>query len=406
MYNLIRKYCHQENKRIFSCFVDFSKAFDTIPRDLLLRKLLDNNINGIFFNNIKKIYTGDKTCIKIGNQITEAFEINQGVKQGDILSPLLFNIFMSDFSNYIEGAEGKLQIDSSKNINSLIWADDILLLSESEEGLNQLLELLSNYCQENKLTLNKDKTKCLIFNKTGRLIRKPFYYRDTILEIVKSYKYLGFTITPSGEINTGLKDLRDRALKAWYKVRNILGSQFRKHISNIDSIFRCLVQPILLYCSDFWGCLKPPKNNPIESLFNTINKQILGVHKKTTNIGVLLELGKTPIQLLAIKLAIKNWERIKESFGNDLLCSSYQDAKMHSLKWVTSIKEILTNNGMAIFFTKSFSGKINFINKRLFQIMTDSFHQNSFADIQREKTVNSTTIALLNPPLGRNCIYP
>ena len=261
---MIRKYCHKSNIRIFACFVDFSKAFDTIPRDILFEKLLKNNINGVFFNNIKKLYIGDKKSIKLGNQVTESFDTNQGVRQGDILSPLLFNIFMSDLNDYIEKVEGKLQINDSRDINSIIWADDILLLSQSKEGLNQILDLLASYCQQNKLTLYKEKTKCMVFNKTGRVIRTPFYYRGTLLETVKSYKYLGFTVTPSGEIYTGLKDLRDRASKAWYKVKSKIGMHFRKYISHMNIIFRNLIQPILLYCSDYWGCLNPPKNKTIE----------------------------------------------------------------------------------------------------------------------------------------------
>ena len=142
----------------------------------------------------------------------------------------------------------------------------------------------------------------------------------------------------------------------------------------MNVIFRNLIQPILLYCSDFWGCLKPPKNNPIELFYNMFNRQILGVHKKTTTIGVLLELGKTPIQQLAIKFAIKNWERIKEKGGNDLVCSSYENAKQHSLKWSTSIKDLLSTHGMLDLFTKSFPGKKYFINRKLNQVMTDSFN--------------------------------
>ena len=76
------------------------------------------------------------------------------------------------------------------------------------------------YSQLFVIKINTDKTK---FNKSGKIIRKPFYYRGNLLETVKSYKYLGFTITPSGEITSGLTDLRARALKAWYKVKNKLG---------------------------------------------------------------------------------------------------------------------------------------------------------------------------------------
>ena len=363
--------------------MDFSKAFDTIPRDILFQKLLQNNINGVFFNNIKKMYMGDEMCVRIGDEITEYFDINQGVRQGDILSPLLFNIFMSDFNEYIKEAEGKLELNASKSLNALIWADDILLLSHSKEGMDQILEILSTFCIKNRLTLNTDKTKCMVFNRTGKIIRKPFYYRGNLLETVKSYKYLGFTVTPSGAITSGLSDLRDRALKAWYKVRNKLGVHFNKYTDQINVIFHNLIQPILLYCSDFWGCLKPPKSNPIELFFNMFNRQILGVHKKTTTIGVLLELGKTPIHLVAVKFAIKNWERIKQNSGNELLCLSYKDAIEHSLLWVTSIKGVLTNNGMSTFFTQIPPDNKYFIHKRLHQVLVDNFHQNAFSEIQR-----------------------
>ena len=70
----------------------------------------------------------------------------------------------------------------------------------------------------------------MIFNKTGRLISRPFYLNGVKLEMVRSYKYLGFVITPSGEICTGLKDLRDRALEAFMKMKNDMGPSFNKDI--------------------------------------------------------------------------------------------------------------------------------------------------------------------------------
>ena len=78
-----------------------------------------------------------------------------------------------------------------------------------------MLKTMETYCNENELTLSTDKTKCMIFNKTGKLLRTPFYYQNKRLENVRNFKYLGFLLTPSGEIKTGLNDLRDRALKAF-----------------------------------------------------------------------------------------------------------------------------------------------------------------------------------------------
>ena len=105
-------------------------------------------------------------------------------------------------------------------------------------------------------------------------MRSPFYLNGVKLEMVRQYKYLGFVLTPSGEIGTGLHDLRDRAFKAFMKVKNDLGLCFNQDIPIILHLIDSLVKPILLYASDFWGCLKLPENNPIENLHMIMCKQI------------------------------------------------------------------------------------------------------------------------------------
>ena len=102
----------------------------------------------------------------------------------------------------------------------------MLLISESEKGLNNMLKLLNCYAIENGLTVNIEKTKVMIFNKTGRHIRRLFYLGDLRIETTREYKYLGFKMTPHGGINPGLHDLKDRALKAYFKMKNKMGPQF------------------------------------------------------------------------------------------------------------------------------------------------------------------------------------
>jgi len=160
-------------------------------------KLLSHNVTGKFYDSIKNIYTNDLACISLGDKIAPSFRINQGVKQGCILSPLLFNIFLADLpDNLNHGDTRPVWISETKSLNSLIWADDLLILSETESGLNTLLKNLMSYTKENLMQVNLDKTKCMIFNKTGRLS-------------------LGFLVTPSFNITTALVDLKDRGLRAF-----------------------------------------------------------------------------------------------------------------------------------------------------------------------------------------------
>ena len=115
LHNLIDYYCVRNKKYIFGCFVDFSKAFDSIPRDVLFKKLLTYNINGKFYDCLTMMYSDDLSCVKVGDKLTSPFTANQGVKQGCIISPLLFNIFLSDLQARLEKSECQSVEISSNN---------------------------------------------------------------------------------------------------------------------------------------------------------------------------------------------------------------------------------------------------------------------------------------------------
>ena len=84
-----------------------------------------------------------------------------------------------------------------------------------------------------------------------------------------------------------------------------MGPSFRRYPTITIRLFKTLLQPILIYTRDFWGTLKLPKNNPIETLFMRFCKELLGVQRQTTNAGVLLELGETPLSFTGTRNAIK-----------------------------------------------------------------------------------------------------
>ena len=97
------------------------------------------------------------------------------------------------------------------------------------------------------------------------------------------------------------------------KLKNAMGIDFNRNVYTVLYIFDIVIKPILLYAADFWGCLKITKVNPIDTLHYMVCKQVLGVQRKTTNIGVLLEIGRLPLYIDTIKFSVKNWERIRKS---------------------------------------------------------------------------------------------
>ena len=411
IHNLIKHYCHQKGKMIYSCFVDFKKAFDCIPRDKLFEKLKTHGITGNFFNTLKSMYTNDSCKIKIDGILTNTLYPNQGVRQGCILSPLLFNIFLADLPTIFNAPECQTPIIEGRNhISSITWADDLILFSESESGLNKMMSKLSNYNEKNGLEINIDKTKCMIFNKTGRLIRRNFKYRDKNIGTIREYKYLGFVLTPSGEIVSGLHDLKDRAARASAHLRTKMGEYFRKHLLTTLKLFDALIKPILLYMADFWGCLKMPKNNPIEVFHNKFLKQLLGVQTQTTNIGVLLETGRIPMSIHAKKVCVKNWGRIVTCQCNNIVQMSYQNSVENNLVWSNSVKQELETNGLYnIYLNNNNNSSNNNNNDRsskrkpieniFFQRVVDIFHQNAFAEIRKNDS-KLRTYSIIKKEIG------
>ena len=378
--NLIDYYCKKKEQYIYGCFVDFKKAFDSIPRHTLFQKLLDYNINGKFYDCLVNIYSNDIACIKIAESITPTFITNQGVKQGCVLSPTLFNIFLADFQALVETtACNPVQVKEGSIMGCLIWADDLLLLSKSKSGMDNMLSALKLFSVKNGMTLNVKKTKMMTFNKGGRHIRETFFCGDDRIETTRQYKYLGFLVTPSGEINTGLKDLRDRALRALHKLKKKMGITFRKQPTTTIKLFKSLIEPILLYASDFWGILKMPSDNPIETLFMSFCKQLLGVQTQSTNDGVLLELGQFPLHILAKKRAIKNWVRMATNTNcNKLVYDSYQYSADENLLWTNNMKTMLSEIGlMQSFITQDPESHF-----KAFKRLQDIYHQTTLETIK------------------------
>ena len=158
-----------------------------------------------------------------------------------------------------------------------------------------------------------------------------------------------------------------------------MGHYFRLHPSITLHLFDTLIKPILLYNSDFWGCLKVPLNNPIETTHMRFCKELLGVQRQTTNIGVLLELGRVPIMLHGKKNCIKNWGRI-DILGkaNKLNLWSHQNSLENKIKWTMSVTDCLNQMGIG-------GGNRNkLVHEAAMKRMKDIFHQEAFAELNRD----------------------
>ena len=160
-----------------------------------------------------------------------------------------------------------------------------------------------------------------------------------------------------------------------------MGRYFMLYPSTTLHLFDSLVKPIILYNSDFWGCLKPSDNNPAENVHMRFCKELLGVQKQTTNIGVLLELGRIPIMLYGEKNCIKNWVRIHiVGNANELVILAKQMSIKFSLKWTEEVKNYLNKSGIGS------ESRNPLIFNDVFKRMMGAFYQCAFAKINSDES--------------------
>ena len=146
----------------FCAFIDLKKAYDSVNRELLWHKLEHLGIGGTMLNAVKSLYTAVSSCVRINGFYTEWFDVTSGLRQGCSLSPLLFNIFINDLALKIKACGKSVKIDGD-TVGILLYADDIVLLADNEKELQDMLDILNNWCVSNNMSVNATKSNIMHF---------------------------------------------------------------------------------------------------------------------------------------------------------------------------------------------------------------------------------------------------
>ena len=174
----------KSSKRLYACFVDLKKAYDTVNRIALFLKLSSLNISRNFFNILKDMYREVSFSVKFTEDETAPLTSKVGVNQGCILTPTLFSLYINDLAWIFDSLCEPTKL-SNKNVS-----DDVILLSESPSGLQRCLDKLNDYCIKWSLTVNNANTKIIVFNKSGKVLKDTFYYDNNVLVNSNEYEYL------------------------------------------------------------------------------------------------------------------------------------------------------------------------------------------------------------------------
>ena len=232
---------------------------------------------------IKSMYTSVKLCIKHQSSLSDFFENNAGVKQGEPLSPFLFLMYINDLFECLKNDQ-EINIDEL-SIILLLFADDLVLIAKSAKDMQMLLNKMHSYCTEWKLNVNINKTKVMIFSKKKGNCNVEFKYGNNVLEVVESYTYLGLNLSCNGKLKLAIETLSNQATRAIFGIKKLY------NYNNLDvysklKLFESIVVPILCYGCEVWGFDNVNDKEKIQIRFY---KNILGLNRNTSNIYLYLE---------------------------------------------------------------------------------------------------------------------
>ena len=225
-------------KNIHFCFIDYTKAFDWVDHNKLWKILKEMGIPDHLTCLLGNLYACQEATDRTGRGTTDSFQIGQGVHQGCISSPCLFNLYAEHVMRNagLEEAQAGIKI-ARKNINNLRYADDTTLMAESEEELKSLLMKVKEESENVGLKLNIQKTKIMASG--------PITSWQIDGERVETV-FVGFKITADGDCSHEIK----RCLLLGRKVMTNLDSILKSRDITLPTKF-CLVKamvfPVVMY---------------------------------------------------------------------------------------------------------------------------------------------------------------
>lgn len=409
--------------KVYAAFIDYRKAFDSVDRDKLWETLQKLETSSKMVKMVKAMYSSVQCCVRWGAKVSDFFDCSHGVKQGCLLSPIIFSLLISKVADFVrrKGKHGIQLLPGFDEIFLLLFADDIVLLSSTPSGLQNQINSLESVSKTLGLTVNLDKTKTMVFRKGGHLsAAEKWTYGNKEIETVNSYKYLGFTLTTKLSCNYACGEY---ASKAKAKILDLMRTMWS--LCNLDSsvffqLFDAQIKPMLLYASEIWGISRLAV---VESAHLFACKRFLGVSNRTPNHMIYGETGRYPLFIESTVSSLRYWLKLKKMpmsrlpkqalvmLENDLLRND-----PHKNSWIKSVKDTLFSLG----FQDAWSTGVTHERAFLLSVkrkMIDNFKQEWFTKIssserfatyrlfkqvhQSEKYVNDLTIKKFRDPMIR-----
>lgn len=327
-------------KKTFAFFVDFSCAFDSIPRNSLFYKLSELGLSSKIIKILQLLYNKTTSQVWDGESLSEPFSVSQGVKQGCLLSPVLFSLYLNDLHDLLPGG---VEV-AGTTVKLLMYADDIVLLSTSPDVLQKMIDALYSYCKKWGLKVNLAKSKILIFREGPRFSKLlGWTLGEEKIEIVNEYKYLGVILT----YNLSLLKHLDLKLAT---AKNAINATWISYINNPKisilnklKIFNAAARSIMFYSVQIWGF---KQYDQVEKLFRFFIKKLLFLPRNTPNYMLHLETGLKTQFVETLRLHFNYINKVFNLPSNRLPKILAEETILKNVYWVAEWRNLHTELGI------------------------------------------------------------
>lgn len=331
----------QEKKKVYAFFVDFRAAFDKVPRKLLNFKLRSIGISSKMANFIENVYANTTSVVWTGESFSEPFCTYSGVKQGCLMSPLLFALYLNDLHDHLEGG---MYIDDL-NIRLLLYADDIVILADDVKVLQRMIYRLELYCETWNMEVNLRKSAIMVFRRGGVLAKsEKWTFKGSAVEIVSEYTYLGVLLTPRLSFKKHL-DIRNNSAK------NSIMATWRDFFSKNHiplatkfKLFEAVCRSIQSYAAQIWGYTLFDEVDKLQLFFI---KKILKLPSFAPTYCIMLESGMENGHLYTLNLHLRYVLKTLFEYESHRLPNKLSLKVLEkNIFWAKSLKELEECHGI------------------------------------------------------------
>jgi sorting nexin-29 len=226
-------------------FIDFKKAYDSVRKEAMYNILNEFGIPKKLVRLIKMCLTETYSRLRVGKNLSEVFPIRNGLKQGDALSPLLFNFALEYAIMRVQVNQDGLELNGTRQL--LAYADDVNILGGSVHIVKDNVEALVVATKDTGLEVNADKTKYVVMSRNRNARRGHSVKIDnSSIERVEEFKYLETTLTDQNSMLEGIKSRLKLGNACYHSVQHLLSSRLLSKNVKIK-IYRNIILPVVLY---------------------------------------------------------------------------------------------------------------------------------------------------------------